>query len=98
VELARNSGRVAPKPQGGDQRSARIEAHALLILGMVEKTPDVTLDVTLHETGSSSISVGLPQSLWVFLNLCCCELAGEGASWHAAVPPRLGRTWLASRF
>jgi transposase len=43
VELARNSGGVVPKPRGGDQRSARIEAHAPLILGMVEKTPDVTL-------------------------------------------------------
>jgi hypothetical protein len=34
----------------------------------------------------------------VFLKLCCCELAGEGASWHAAGPLRLGRTSLASRF
>jgi hypothetical protein len=43
VQLARNSGGVAPKPRGGDQRSARIGAHAQLILGLVEKTPDVSL-------------------------------------------------------
>jgi transposase len=41
--LARSSGDVAPRPQGGDQRSARIEAHAPLILGAVQTTPDITL-------------------------------------------------------
>ena len=34
---------MRPEPQGGDKRSARIEAHAPAILGAVEDTPDITL-------------------------------------------------------
>jgi transposase len=39
----RGSGRVAPKPQGGDRRSRRIEAQAAFIRGLVAETPDITL-------------------------------------------------------
>ena len=42
--LERSTGSLAAKPQGGDRRSARIEAHADMILGMVEETPDITLE------------------------------------------------------
>ena len=35
----RRSGSVRPEPQGGDTRSARIEAHALVILEAVDATP-----------------------------------------------------------
>jgi transposase len=41
--LAREAGSVAPGPLGGDRRTARIEAHAPLILGLVERTSDITL-------------------------------------------------------
>jgi hypothetical protein len=55
-----------------------------------------------HTTKLSAIAAadyeGLPHPWWVFLKLCCCELAGEGASGHVAGPLRLVRTWLASRF
>ena len=37
------SGRTAPKPQGGDRRSARIEAQADLLKGAIRETPDITL-------------------------------------------------------
>ena len=40
---ARRLGSVRPEPQGGDTRSARIEAFAPVILGAVEETPDITL-------------------------------------------------------
>jgi transposase len=36
-------GRLAPKPQGGDQRSHRIEAHAALILQTYETRPQIFL-------------------------------------------------------
>jgi hypothetical protein len=42
--------------RGGDQRSARIEAHAPLILGMVENTPDVTLAKDVEATIESSVT------------------------------------------
>lgn len=37
------TGTVAPKKQGGDRRSDRIEKEADLIRGEVAKTPDITL-------------------------------------------------------
>jgi transposase len=36
-------GRIAPKPQGGDQRSHRIEAHAELILQTYQAHPQIFL-------------------------------------------------------
>lgn len=32
---------LGPKPLGGDRRSGRIEAHAELILSLVEEKPDM---------------------------------------------------------
>jgi transposase len=34
---------LEPRGQGGDRRSARIEAHAAEILALIEATPDITL-------------------------------------------------------
>ena len=39
----RASGRTAPRAQGGDRRSDRIEAEAAFLLSRVAETPDVTL-------------------------------------------------------
>lgn len=36
-------GDIAPKPQGGDRRSGRIEAYAQVILDAVAAKPDITL-------------------------------------------------------
>ena len=43
VEEWRRSGRTAALPQGGDQRSGRIEAEADFLLGEIARTPDITL-------------------------------------------------------
>ena len=61
----RREGSAAPRPQGGDQRSGRIEAHAPVILSLVEQTPDITLaelQARLHEHG---IAAGIG-TLWRF--------------------------------
>lgn len=42
-ELWQRTGSVEPRPQGGDKRSKRIEAHAEVILALVAETPDITL-------------------------------------------------------
>jgi transposase len=42
--LERVQGDARPKAMGGDRRSQRIEAHADLILALVEKTKDMTLE------------------------------------------------------
>ena len=39
----RRTGDIRPRPQGGDKRSQRIEAHAGAILALIEETPDITL-------------------------------------------------------
>jgi len=40
----RESGRTAPRRQGGDRLSGRIEAHADFLLAEIEATPDRTLE------------------------------------------------------
>ncbi|KAA5602626.1 transposase [Roseospira marina] len=39
----RLEGHVKPRPMGGDRHSHRIEAHAAVILGLIDEKPDVTL-------------------------------------------------------
>jgi len=53
AERWRRTGDVRPRPQGGDYRSHRMEAHADEILGLIEERPDITLAeiaAHLHET------------------------------------------------
>ena len=37
------TGDVSPKPLGGDRRSGRIEAHHDYLMGLIRRTPDITL-------------------------------------------------------
>ncbi len=37
------TGRTAPRPQGGDRRSGRIEAQTDLLMSVIEESPDITL-------------------------------------------------------
>lgn len=59
--LERRQGDARPKALGGDRRSGRIEARAGLILGLVEATPDITLE----ELRARGVAVGYG-SLWRF--------------------------------
>jgi transposase len=63
--LERGTGSVAPKALGGDRRSERIEAHAPLILGLVERTSDITLKEIRAELAEAGVSVGIG-TLWRF--------------------------------
>jgi transposase len=62
----RRTGTAAARPQGGDRRSHRIEAHAGLILAAVEDRGDITLaELAEHvraETGAR-FAIG---TLWRF--------------------------------
>ncbi|MFT5511308.1 MAG: transposase [Hyphomicrobiaceae bacterium] len=49
VRWHRETGEISAKPQGGDRRSGRAEAHAATILELVEKQRDITL-VEIVET------------------------------------------------
>ena len=43
VRRHRETGEISAKPQGGDRRSARAEAHSAAILKLVEQQRDITL-------------------------------------------------------
>jgi transposase len=64
----RESGATSAKPQGGDQRSHRIEAYREVILGAIQAKPDLTLteiaDLLKSELGASFA----PSSIWRFLD------------------------------
>src|SRR5262245_37831855 len=44
VQHVKRTGSLAPAKQGGDRRSARIEAHAEEILALVATSPEITLE------------------------------------------------------
>ena len=58
---------MTPALQGGDRRSRHIEAHADLILGLVEETPDITLMKLRARLSEQGIGVGLA-TLWRFFD------------------------------
>jgi transposase len=43
VKHFETTGDVSPKPLGGDRRSGRIEAHHDYLMGLIRRTPDITL-------------------------------------------------------
>ena len=63
--LSRTTGDVAPKKQGGDRRSGRIEAQASVILEEVAKAPDMTLAELQAKLDPRGVRVGTT-SLWRF--------------------------------
>src|SRR5437660_8717474 len=64
----RQSGATSAKPQGGDQRSHRIEAYREMILRAIKAKPDMPLvqiaEMLEAETGASFA----PSSVWRFLD------------------------------
>ncbi len=68
VDQWRRTGHVRPRPQGGDKRSHRIEAHAGEILALVEETPDITLsEIALHVDGAHGLKVA-QSTVWRLLD------------------------------
>ena len=63
--LSRAAGHAKPKPQGGDRRSGRIEAHAEAILDALARKPDITLADLRAELADSGIAVSVA-GLWRF--------------------------------
>lgn len=65
--LARGAGTVAPGPLGGDRRSARIEAHAALILDLIEQRSDITLVEIQAELARAGVAAGIG-TIWRFFD------------------------------
>lgn len=64
-QLVAERGTPAPQRQGGDRRSGKVEAHADLILGAYEATPDITLAELQALVADHGIQVALG-TLWRF--------------------------------
>ncbi len=43
VKQFETTGEISSKPSGGDRRSGRIEAHHDYLMGLIRRTPDITL-------------------------------------------------------
>ena len=61
----RVTGSFAPKPQGGDTRSRKIEANAEVIHAALEKTPDMTLSELCKHLSEHGVAAST-SSLWRF--------------------------------
>ena len=63
----RKTGSRQPRPQGGDKRSHRIEAHSEEILALVDGTPDMILaEIVVHLERTHNLRVA-QSTVWRFL-------------------------------
>ena len=67
VQSWHERGDVGAKPQGGDRRSGRIEAHADFLLDQVSQTPDVTLEELRAMLRERGMAVGI-STVWRFFD------------------------------
>ena len=66
VRAWRLTGSYRPRPQGGDNRSHRIEARAEVVLALVEETPDMTLaEIAAHLESEHGLRVS-QSTVWRF--------------------------------
>ena len=80
----RLTGSVRPQPRGGDKRSHRLETHAAEILGLIGKTPDITLvEVTAHLRERYDLEVAA-STVWRLLDRHGLSFKKNGARRRAA--------------
>src|SRR3974390_1537514 len=82
----RKTGDARPKPQGRDRRSARIEAHAALVLSAVDNIPDITLAELQHKLTERGIGVGIG-TLWLFFKRRRVTLKKRLRTQQNEIPP-----------
>jgi transposase len=68
VRRWRDTGVVAPRPQGGDRRSGRIESHAAEILGLIAGKVDITLAEIAEHLQREHGARFAPSTIWRFLD------------------------------
>jgi transposase len=68
VRRWRATGDVAPRRQGGDTRSARIERHGPEILALVARTSDITLVEIADHLARKHGERFAPSTVWRFLD------------------------------
>ena len=60
----RETGSCAPRPQGGDQRSGRIEAHAEEVLALISEQVDITLSEIAEHLERKHGERFAPSTIW----------------------------------
>ena len=82
----RASGDVAPRAQGGDKRSHRIEAYRDDILSLVEEAPDITLsEIADHLHKAHGVRVA-SSTVWRFLDRHAMTFKKNRARRRAGAP------------
>jgi transposase len=92
VQRWRETGISTPRPQGGDKRSARIEARGPEILGLVAKTADMTLVEIATHLEQAHRERFAPSTIWRFLDRHAQTFKKNGARQRAGAARRRGRT------
>ena len=91
VELVRQwkvTGGCEARPQGGDRRSARIEAHAAEILALVKAEPDITLEEIASHLFAAHGERFVPSVLWRFFDRRAITFKKNRARQRAGAPGR----------
>ena len=88
VRRWRDTGSKAPRPQGGDKRSDRIEVHAEEILGLIAQTVDITLsEIAAHLERKHDERFAL-STIWRFLDRHAQTFKKNRARQRAGAPRR----------
>ena len=91
VRRWRDAGVVAPRPQGGDKRSGRIERHAAEILELVAGKADITLvEIAAHLQRRHGVRFA-PSTIWRFLDRHAQTFKKNRARQRARAPGRGAR-------
>ena len=92
VRRWRETGSPAPRPQGGDRRSARIEAHGAEILGLIAKSVDLSLVEMADHLEREHGERFAPSTIWRFLDRNAQTFKKNGTRKRARASRRGGRS------
>ena len=91
VEFVRQwkaTGNCAARLQGGDRRSARIEAHSAQLLALVKARPDITLGEIANHLLETHGERFVPSVLWRFFDRRAITFKKNRARQRAGSPGR----------
>ena len=94
VEVLRQwkaTGAYEARPQGGDRRSAPIEAHAAELVALVETTPDITLAEIADHLFATHGERFVPSVVWRFFERRAISFKKNRARQRAGPARRGGR-------
>lgn len=92
VKRFESTAQISPSPSGGDRRSGRIEAQRDYLLGLIRRTPDITLleiQERLIANCGERFSVSV---LWRFFDRHAMTFKKNGARRRATTPGRAQAT------